>query len=222
MKSPALRLAVAALLLSGLPSSVVASGYWYLGLGTGLSYGQLYPADFNINPSAVPQCAPPASCTETKEEYDAGFKGFVGYQINRSWAFEVSVNSVGKFNYKASNGSVTQESIYKVSGWGFALLPTIPFGQKFSLYGKLGGFSSTARMTIHNKDFVPGNSTSGAQHSELTPLTGFGAQYFFDEESGIRFEFENYGTVGCAISANTNCTGRANVKMLSVNLLFPF
>lgn len=215
MKSPAaLRLAVAALLLSGLPSTVIASGYWYLGLGTGLSWGQLYPADFNPGTCTT--------CTETKEEYDAGFKGFVGYQINRSWAFEVSVNSVGKFNYKASNGSVTQESIYKVSGWGFALLPTIPFGQKFSLYGKLGGFSSTARMTIHNKDFVSGNSTSGAQHSELTPLTGFGAQYFFDEESGIRFEFENYGTVGCAISANTNCTGRVNVKMLSANLVFPF
>jgi len=216
MKSPALRLAVAALLLSWLPSTVVASGYWYLGLGTGLSYGQLYPADFNPGTCAA--------CTETKEEYDAGFKGFVGYQINRSWAFEVSVNSIGKFHYKADNGAVTQESIYKVSGWGFALLPTIPLGQRFSLYGKLGGFSSTARMTIHNAGFNLGVSTSGVQHSELTPLTGFGAQWFFDEESGIRFEFENYGTVGNACTSQNvnNCTGRVNVKMLSVNLLFPF
>ena len=216
MKSPALRFAVAALLLSGLPLTATASGYWYLGLGTGLSYGQLYPADFNPGTCTT--------CTETKEEYDVGFKGFFGYQITRAWAFEVSVNSIGKYNYKADNGLVTQESIYKVSGWGFALLPTIPFGQKFSLYGKLGGFSSTARMTVHNAGFTPGASSSGVQHSELTPLTGFGAQYFFDEESGIRLEFENYGTVGNACTSQNvgNCTGRVNVKMISVNLLFPF
>lgn len=216
MKRPALRFAVAALLLSGLPSTAGASGYWYLGLGTGLSYGQLYPADFN--PGAC------TTCTETKEEYDAGFKGFLGYQINRSWAFEVSVNNIGKYNYKADNGTVTQESIYKVSGWSFALLPTIPLGQKFSFYGKLGGFSSTARMTVHNAGFTLGASSSGVQHSELTPLTGFGAQLFFNEESGIRIEFENYGTVGNACTSQNvgACTGRVNVKMLSANLVFPF
>ena len=215
MKSPAVRFAVAALLLSGLSSTAAATGYWYLGLGTGLSYGQLYPADFNPGTCTT--------CTETKEEYDAGFKGFIGYQINRAWGFEVSVNSIGKYNYKINNGTTTQESIYKVSGWGFALLPTIPLGQKFSLYGRLGGFSSTARMTIHNVNFGA-SSSSGVQHSELTPLTGFGAQYFFDDESGIRLEFENYGTVGNACTSQNvnNCTGRVNVKMISANLLFPF
>jgi hypothetical protein len=79
-------------------------------------------------------------------------------------------------------------------------------------------------MTVHNAGFVLGASTSGVQHSAYSPLTGFGAQYFFNEESGIRFEFENYGTVGNACTSQNvgNCTGRVNLKMLSANLVFPF
>jgi hypothetical protein len=79
-------------------------------------------------------------------------------------------------------------------------------------------------MTVHNAGFTLGASSSGVQHSELTPLTGFGAQLFFNEESGIRIEFENYGTVGNACTSQNvgSCTGRVNVKMLSANLVFPF
>lgn len=203
MKSPVLRFAVAALLLSGLPSTVAANTYWYLGLGMGLGWAQLYPADFSGCPTGN-------TCTDTKQEFDAGFKGFMGYQINRNWAFEVSWTSVGKFHYKRT-GTVTQDATYQVKGAGYSFVPTIPFTRNFSLFGRLGGFASQTRLTGGS------NSSSGVQSNQFSPLTGFGAQYFFDEESGIRVEFENFGKVG---SANT--TGRANAKMISASLVFPF
>jgi len=207
MKSPALRFAVAALLLSGVPSTVAANTYWYMGLGMGLGWAQLYPADFSPSPC-------PTTCTDTKQEFDAGFKGFVGYQINRSWAFEASVTTVGKFHYKRDNGTTVQDAIYKVKGLGLSFVPTIPFTRNFSLYGRLGVFSSQTRLTING---------SGVQSNQYSPLTGFGAQYLFDEESGIRVEFENFGKVGCALSTSSpNCTGRANAKMISASLIFPF
>ena len=214
MKSPALRFAVAALLLSGLPSTVAANTYWYMGLGMGLGLVQLYPADFSGG------CPSGTTCTDTKQESDAGFKGFVGYQINRTWAFEASVTTVGKFHYKRDNGTVTQDATYKVKGLGLSLVPTIPFTRNFSLYGRLGAFSSQTRLTIYNDGVA---ATGGVQSNRFGPLTGFGAQYFFDEESGIRVEFENFGKVGTACSASSpNCTGRANAKMISASLVFPF
>jgi len=216
MKSPALRFAVAALLLSGPPSTVAADTYWYMGLGMGLGLVQFYPADFSPSPC-------PTTCTDTKQESDAGFKGFIGYQINRTWAFEASVTKDGKFHYKRDNGTVTQDAIYEVKGLGLSFVPTIPFTRNFSLYGRLGGFSSQTRLTIHNENFVTGAVSPGIQSNRFSPLTGFGAQYFFDEESGIRVEFENFGKVGTACSASSpNCTGRANAKMISASLVFPF
>jgi len=215
MKSPALRFAVAALLLSGSPLTVAADSYWYLGLGTGLAYAQLYTADFNPG-----SCT---TCTDEKKEFDVGFRGFFGYQINRNWAFEVSWTSLGTFHYKVDRGGITQDFAYEVKGAGYSFLPMIPLTRNFSLYGRLGGFASQARTTFHNQGFVVGNSSSGLQSNQYSFLTGFGAQYFFDEGSGIRLEFENFGQVGSACSANSqSCTGRANAKMLSASLIFPF
>ena len=215
MKSPALRFAVAALLLSGVPSTVAANTYWYIGLGTGLGWVQFYPADFSSG----------GTYTDKKEEFDAGFKGFIGYQISRNWAFEASVNTVGKFHYKYDNGSVTQDGIYKVKGLGLSFVPTIPLTRNFSLYGRLGGFSSQTRLTLHNENFVVGASSRGRQANQFSPLTGFGAQYFFAEESAVRVEFENFGQVGSACTTSVppgSCTGRANAKMISGSLVFPF
>ena len=209
MKSPVLRFAVAALLLSGLPSTVAADTYWYMGLGIGLGLVQFYPADFSPSPC-------PTTCTDKKQESDAGFKGFIGYQINRTWAFEASVTTVGKFHYKRDDPAtgITTDATYKVKGLGLSFVPTIPFTRNFSLYGRLGGFSSQTRLTQYNNGVAV---TSGVQSNRFTPLTGFGAQYFFDEESGIRVEFENFGKVG-----SFDRTGRANAKMISASLVFPF
>ena len=209
MKYPVLRCAVAALLLSGVPSAYALEDYWYTGLGVGYSRVQFYPADFSSN----------GIFQDSKKDFDAGFKAFIGYQINRNWAAELSYTTVGKFHYMYNNGSITQDAVYKVTGVGFSLVPTIPLTRNFSLYGRFGTFFSTTRLTIYNTNFGKGNTSAGLQSSDPTLLTGFGAQYFFDEENGIRIEYENFGTVGNACDP---CTGRANAKMASVNLIFKF
>ena len=48
---------------------------------------------------------------------------------------------------------------------------------------------------------------------------------FFDGESGVRIEFENFGRVGSECSQNIpagTCTGRANAKMISASAIFKF
>jgi hypothetical protein len=211
MKYPVLRCAVAALLLTGVPLAHAVEDYWYVGLGVGYSRVQFFPQDFSSG----------GTFQDSKKEFDAGFKGFIGYQINRNWAAEVGYATVGKFHYKYDNGSITQDAVYKVTGVGFSLVPTVPLTRNFSFYGRLGAFFSQARLTFYNANFVAGNSTAGVQSSEPSVLTGFGAQYFFDDESGIRIEYENFGTVGSACSTQP-CTGRANAKMASASLIFKF
>ena len=216
MKHPAVRCTVAALLLSGACSTYAADSYWYTGLGVGYSRVQFYPADFS--PSPVPT-------TDSKNEADAGFKGFIGYQINRTWAAEMSYTTLGKFHYKKDNGSVVQDAVYKVTGVGFSAVPTIPFTRNLSVYGRLGMFFSQTRLTFYNNNFNLGSSSGGRQFSETGFLSGFGAQYFFDGESGVRIEYENFGRVGSECSLNIpagTCTGRANAKMISASAIFKF
>jgi OmpA-OmpF porin, OOP family len=216
MKHPALCCAVTALLLPGAPSAHAQDAYWYAGLGSGYSRVQFYSADFSSR-GAITGCNP---CADSKKEFDAGFKGFVGYQINRNWAAEVGYVTVGKFHYFYNNGNVTQDATYKVTGVGFSAIPTVPFTRNFSLYGRFGAFFSQTRLTLYNSGFVAGVSSDGRQVSETSFLTGFGAQYFFAGDNGIRIEYENFGTVGdCSVLP---CVGRANAKMASVNLIFKF
>ena len=218
MKHAALCCAITALLLSGAPLAHAQDAYWYAGLGAGYSRVQFYTADFSFGGSAT--CSPRGPCTETKKEFDAGFKGFIGYQINRNWAAEVSYATVGKFHYKYNDGTVTQDGVYKVTGVGFSAIPTVPFTRNFSLFGRFGAFFSQTRLTFNNIGFVSGLSSDGRQVSESSFLTGFGAQYFFAGDDGIRIEYENFGTVGdCSTQP---CVGRANAKMASVNVIFKF
>ncbi len=116
MKYPVLRCAIAALLLSGAPSAHALEDYWYTGLGVGYSRVQFFPVDFSSN----------GTFQDSKKDFDAGFKAFIGYQINRNWAAELSYATVGKFHYKRNNGSITEDAVYKVTGVGFSLVPTVP------------------------------------------------------------------------------------------------
>jgi hypothetical protein len=213
MKHPALRCTAAALLLSGACSTYAVDSYWYTGLGVGYSRVKFYSADFSSGGVA----------NERKKEFDAGFKGFLGYQINRNWAAEVSYVSLGDFKYQYGFGSVTQDDFYKVTGWGFSVVPTIPLTQNFSFYGRFGGFLSQTRITIRNPGAVLNGPVPNFQSDETSFLTGFGAQYFFNGETGIRIEYENFGTVGSACTPSvTDCTGRANAKMVSASAIFKF
>jgi len=218
MKHPALCCAVTALLLSGVPSARAQDSYWYAGLGSGYSRIQFYPADFAPRGGIPIGCNP---CSDSKKEFDAGFKGFIGYQINRNWAAEVGYATIGKFHYFYNNGTLTQDASYKVTGVGFTAIPTVPLTRNLSVYGRFGAFFSQTRLTFYNDGFVFGASSAGRQLSEMSFLTGFGAQYFFADENGIRIEYENFGRVG-GVSDCAPCVGRANAKMASANLIFKF
>jgi len=206
MKHPALHCTVAALLLSGVCSAYAAGSYWYTGIGVGYSRVKFYSADFSSGGVA----------NERKKDFDAGFKGSLGHQINRNWAAEVNYVSLGNFEYAYEKAGGPQQDFYKVTGWGFSAIPTVPFTDNFSLFGRFGGFFSQTRITVHQPD----GTITNFQKDKTSFVTGFGAQYFFNIDTGVRVEYENFGKVGNTACAS--CTGRANAAMLSVNAIFKF
>jgi len=210
MKYPVLRCVVASVLLAAPLASAVGADYWYAGVGLGYGKIEFYPADFSSNGTA----------TETIRDADLGFTGAVGVQFNKNWAFEVNFIQLGKFSYKYTQGSNTQEDVYEVSGWGGSFLPTIPLTRNLSLFGRLGALAAQTRTTVRNPAPNFNGNISSAQVNTTSFLSGIGAQYFVNRDLGIRLEYQNLGKVGTSNCAS--CTGRANAQFLSASALFTF
>jgi OOP family OmpA-OmpF porin len=214
MKHPVVRCAVVATLLSGAVPAYAAdpNSFMYFGLGAGYSHVDFYPADFKTGATDLPK------------DFDAGYRIFAGWQVNRNWAAEIGYVTVGKFKYDSNFGTnVNQQVDYKVTGMEVSLLPTIPLGSKLSVFGRLGGFFSQARTTVVNATGSPSDNIPNVQNSQVSFLSGVGFQYLGDE-SGVRIEYENFGKVGAPIQPppGFNSSGRANAQMLSINFMFKF
>src|SRR5258708_20519862 len=80
--------------------------------------------------------------------------------MNRNWAAEVSYVSLGNFEYAYEAGAVTQQDFYKVTGWGFSAVPTVPFTDNFSLFGRFGGFFFPTKLNITNTGTIINNTSS--------------------------------------------------------------
>src|SRR5260370_37110301 len=96
--------------------------------------------------------------------------------MNRNWAAEVSYVSLGNFEYAYEAGAVTQQNFYKVTGWGFSAVPTVPFTDNFSLFGRFGGFFFHTRLTIHNRGTVIHSTTPNFHTRPTSFLTRLRAQ----------------------------------------------
>jgi OOP family OmpA-OmpF porin len=224
MKSAALRAVVVAFALVIAPMAHAQDSHWYADMGLGYSQAKFYPADFALNNPLV---------SEDTKNFDAGYKFAIGNQINRTWAIEGAYVLLGKFQYFYNDAGLgASESFdYRVSGFALSVVPSIPLGDSFSIYGRIGAFFSNTRLTVANASgALTSNLGFQTQVSTTSPLTGLGFQYDFERDRGIRLEYENYGKVGvectsslpCASTLSSGATGRAIVQMVSANLVFKF
>lgn len=224
MKRVVVRVAVIAALIPVAPIAHAQESNWYAGIGLGYSQAKFYPADFALNNPLI---------SEDKKNFDAGYKFTIGRQLNKTWAVEGAYVQPGKFQYFYNDaGFGGGESFdYKVTGFALSLVPSIPFGDVFSIYGRIGAFFSNTRLTIASASgSLSSNTGFRTWASQTSPVTGLGFQFNFDNDQSLRLEYENYGKVGntcpssapCASTLSPSATGRAIVQMVSANLMFKF
>ena len=223
MKRAAVRLAIIASSVLIAPFAHAQDSGWYAGFGLGYSQAKFYPADFALNNPLI---------SEDKKNFDAGYKFTIGRQLARTWAVEGAYVQPGKFQYFYNDaGFGGSESFdYKVTGFALSVVPSIPFGSSFSVFGRVGAFFSNTRLTVASASgSLSGDAGFKTQQSQTSLMTGLGFQFNFDNDQSLRLEYENYGKVGTVCPSSAPCivtlsanTGRAIIQMVSANLMFKF
>ena len=206
---------IAASLATGVARAQSQRGY--VGVGVGSSNASFNSSDFSLG---LPQVSESADKTST------GMKAFVGFRFNRNFAAELGYVDLGKFKYNYNGGGAgSAELDYKVSGFTVSGIAAWPVTEDFSLFGRLGAFGSTAKISLASATGNVATSLanvgitvgSGASANKTNLYYGAGAQYDFTRHIAARVEYENYGEVG-----DSNDTGRATVSLISASLLFLF
>jgi len=150
-----------------------------------------------------------ADCTGfiSCDDKDSAWKIFGGYEINRNFAVELGYTDLGEFT--ASGPGAARQSI-EATAWELVGVGSIPIADRFSLYGKLGGYRAEAEGRTNVGGILSADETN-------TGLTfGAGAQYDFTRTVGVRAEWQRYNDVG---GGNI---GESDLDVLSVGVRVKF
>ena len=151
----------------------------------------------------------------TDDDKDTGYKIFGGYQFNKYFAFEGGYFDLGKFGFTAvtvPTGSLSGQ--IKLKGFNLDAVLSLPFTEKFSVFGRIGvnradakdAFSGTGAVNV----VVPNPSKGGTNYK-----FGGGLQYDFTRSFGMRAELERY-RIDDAVN------NKGDIDLASLGLLFRF
>jgi hypothetical protein len=138
---------------------------WYLGTG-------LIPPTPRAELTVAPQT------TEPREAGEPAYQQFGGYRFTRHWSVD--------FGYAGSS----QSNAWTVSGSGL-----LPIGHSFSLQGRLGLAVPTAELSLASAAGALSTlSSMDSARYRANMLWGFGGQYDFSRNLGLRMDYNSrYG-----------------------------
>jgi OOP family OmpA-OmpF porin len=117
------------------------------------------------------------------DEDDTAYKFFAGYRMNRFLAFELDYINLGEPSGDAIPGRNVDAS---VDGFAPYVIGTIPLGEWFEVYGRLGYYFYDA--TVGVEDGLGGRAEFDEESEELVYGAGIGAN--IGERFNVRFEYE--------------------------------
>jgi OOP family OmpA-OmpF porin len=119
------------------------------------------------------------------DEDDTAYKFFGGYRMNPFLAFELAYINLGE-----PSGAVIPGRNVDASVDGFApyVVGTIPLGEWFEVYGRLGYYFYDATLGV--EDGLGGRAEFDEESEELVYGAGIGAN--IGERFNVRFEYERF------------------------------
>jgi OOP family OmpA-OmpF porin len=114
---------------------------------------------------------------QTTDSYKTGATVYGGYEVDQNWGVEAGYTDFGKENNGAGN--------VKGSGTYVAGKYTVPLGDRFSGYGKLG-------VAYNERKFDNGLGTHVNDY-DTGLYGGVGVEYKLNEKLAVNAEYERYG-----------------------------
>ncbi len=208
-------LALAALALLGSGNALAQSdSYTYFGVGGGQTRGDLEERGITNRVSTPP----PGGYTNyslATDRRDAGYKVFLGYQLNRYVGFELGYFNLGKQGTQVTTtplGTMTAE--VRAQGANLDIVGTLPLTTNLSALGRVGSAYTRTRAQFGGSGAVVVTNPSRSDR-RADMKVGVGLQYAFSPGFMMRAEGERY-----RVSDATG--GRGTVNLYSVSLVFPF
>jgi OOP family OmpA-OmpF porin len=124
-------------------------------------------------------CPAGVSCDDS----DTALRIFGGYNFNKNFGVELGYADLGKATFSAPglSGDVT------ATAWDLMAVGTLPVGDKFGVYGKLG---------MYRADTKASSSIGGGSDTNTDFTYAIGGQYNFNKNLAIRAEWQQYKKVG--------------------------
>jgi OmpA-OmpF porin, OOP family len=146
---------------------------------------------------------PSSSCDKT----GTAWRVFAGYFFTRNLGGEVGYGDHGNF----TSGDPSNLTRLESHASDFLAVLRYP-SRQFSVYGKAGAYYGAAKARVETPTAT--TSSSGA-NGGLT--WGFGAQYDFVGNLGLRADFQQYSKIG-----GSNTGGAMDVNTFTLGLLWNF
>lgn len=151
----------------------------------------------------------------TRDESSTAYKLFGGYQFNRNFALEGGYFNLGKFGFTSTTVPAgALDGRIKLQGLNLDLVGTLPFSERWSAIGRVGGQYARARDTFSGSGAVQVFAPSPSK-SELNYKLGLGLQYEVNRSFLVRAEGERY-------RINDAVGNHSDINVFSVSLVFPF
>ncbi|MDF3021150.1 MAG: hypothetical protein K0Q92_2453 [Steroidobacteraceae bacterium] len=172
--------AVAALVVAAAAPAAYAqdeNAGWYLGGGVGQFNAQIDDVD-DVD-----------ATVDDWDNDDTAYKVFAGYRMNNFLAFELDYINLGE-----PSGSVVPGVNLDAAVDGFApyVVGTIPLGNWFEVYGRLGYFFYDATVGVESE--IDGRAEFDEESEDLVYGAGIGAK--IGEKLNVRFEYERFDLQG--------------------------
>lgn len=144
----------------------------------------------------------------TCDDNDTAFKLYGGYQINANFAAELGYADLGKATISGPGGT----DKLGATAWDLTALLRAPIGGSgFSVFGRLGGYAGDVKLS----------GVDNGKKSSTGLTFGFGGEYDFARNLGVRAEWQRYSKMKARNDA-TGAEDDGDVDALTLGVLYRF
>ena len=207
--------ALAAFAVIGLSAAAPSYAQWYVG-------GSIGKSDIKFNNAAQSDqfldlgFTNPSTVSETK---DTGYRLFGGYQLHKYIAVEAAYVDLGRFGFRTDvtpKGSLSGSM--RIDGFEVSALGTLPLGESFGLFGRVGAFAAQTKTTYTGGGSIETLIGGDRQKKRSTELVyGAGAMYNINKNLSVRGEWSRYEKLGDIYTG-----GRTDANLYSLGILYRF